>query len=135
MRVARRARYCLALAPAALIACGGDTGAARAPDSHADAPAVAARAESTAAALDQWNTAEVRKRLEEAGLVVSDSGEAPPVPPLTKPGDRLYVSGSELRLFVFEDAATRERASGAISTGASWRATATTSSTAAPATT
>lgn len=112
---ARRARCVLALA---LVACGGDSGAARAPDSLTSAPAVDARAESTAAVLDQWNTAEVRKRLEEAGLVVVDSGNAPPVPPLTQPGDRLFVSGSELRLFVFADGAARERASAELDTTA-----------------
>jgi hypothetical protein len=112
---ARRARFVLTLA---LVACGGDDTTARPPAAALDSAPSSVKAESTAAALDQWNTAEVRKRLEEAGLVVADSGEAPPVPPLAEPGDRLFVSGSELRLFVFDDAASLERASAGLDTTA-----------------
>lgn len=102
-----------------LAACGGDGAPdpTPVPGAGGEAPAAAdLRAERTAAALDQWNEAEVKKRLEEAGLVVADSGSAPATPSIEGTAERLWVSGSELRLFVFSDAAARARASTGLDT-------------------
>jgi hypothetical protein len=74
----------------------------------AAAPAGAGVESSVADSLDRWNKGEVIKRLAEAGLVVADSGSARPFVPLTRDGDRLLVSGSELLLYVYPDAAARE---------------------------
>jgi hypothetical protein len=66
--------------------------------------------------LDLWSKSEVVKRLAEAGLVVADSGITEPFPPLTGRGDRLLVSGSELRLYVFPDVSARRAASATLDT-------------------
>jgi hypothetical protein len=84
----------------------------------AAAPAGAGVESSVADSLDRWNKGEVIKRLAEAGLVVADSGSARPFVPLTRDGDRLLVSGSELLLYVYPDAAARATASAALDTAA-----------------
>ena len=68
---------------------------------------VAAAAES-AALLDEWNKAEVVKRLSEAGLVVSDRGEVIRQPFLSVPGELLQVSESHLQLFIYPTVEARE---------------------------
>jgi hypothetical protein len=69
----------------------------------------AAAAESAAVARDLWNKAEVVRRLEEAGLVVSDSGKKAHNPSLKLEGEELGVSGGQLEVYVYPDDATRER--------------------------
>lgn len=76
-----------------------------------DSLRAAVAAESLAAALDQWNKAEVVKRLSEAGLVVSDSGATTRRDPLSISGSVLSISGGELDIFVYEDASARSRES------------------------
>lgn len=61
-----------------------------------------------AAVLDEWNKAEVVKRLSEAGLVVSDRGEKIRQPFLSVPGELLAVSESDLQLFIYPSIASRE---------------------------
>lgn len=73
-------------------------------------------ADAPADSLDRWTKSEVIKRLAEAGLVVSDSGSVEPFPPLRNSGDRLLVSGSELRIYLYEDATRRASASAALDT-------------------
>lgn len=80
----------------------------RAPAATPKDPATIA-AESIAAARDQWNKAEVVRRLTEAGLVVADSGRSVRHAPLSIHGDVLHVSGSELVLFVYDGAEARAR--------------------------
>ncbi|MFN2397851.1 MAG: hypothetical protein ABR543_04305 [Gemmatimonadaceae bacterium] len=91
-------------------ACGKseDRGSAR-PDTarNADSLRAAAAAESTAAELDQWNKAEVVKRLAEAGLVVSESGRVARHASLDIVGSVLSVSGGELQIFVYDDTSSR----------------------------
>ena len=76
-------------------------------DSSEVSSAIAA-AESTAAVLDEWNKAEVIKRLSEAGLVVSDRKEGIRHSFLSVPGELLGVSESELQLFIYPSIALRE---------------------------
>ena len=96
-----------ALIAALALGCGVDTdrspgeGASSAPP---DSARVAAAAESIAMARDEWNTPEVVKRLTEAGLVVIDSAETARHPALHVNGRRLRVSGSELQLYVYQNA-------------------------------
>ncbi|MEP6690388.1 MAG: hypothetical protein ABJD07_04480 [Gemmatimonadaceae bacterium] len=72
-------------------------------------------AESAAAARDEWNRAEVIKRLREAGLVVVDAKRRAARAPLGE-GDVITVSGSDMQLFFFPDAADRARASATLDT-------------------
>jgi hypothetical protein len=72
--------------------------------------AVAAKAdESRAAQTDEWNRGEVVKRLEEAGLVVVDSGRVAHHAGLSLPGNVLQVSGSALELYIYPSAAARKQ--------------------------
>jgi hypothetical protein len=71
--------------------------------------AVAAKAdENRAAQTDEWNRGEVVKRLEQAGLVVVDSGRVAHHAGLTLPGHALQVSGSTLELYLYPSAAARK---------------------------
>ncbi len=120
-RERRRAQDVLALLAILLsiAACGGqERGAAKsgsasgASGSGTGAGGVspgAAAAESAAVARDLWSKAEVVRRLEEAGLVVSDSGQKAHNPSLKVQGEELGVSGGELELYVYPDEAARER--------------------------
>ena len=103
----------------AVAACGGEkdgvarsdsgTGAASIAGKVADSSRAAAVAESLAVARDVWNKPEVVRRLEEAGLVVTDSGKKAHQPALHVEGDRLLVSGGDLEIYVYPDAAAREK--------------------------
>ena len=94
--------------------------------SHRDAPlqkvpsadsAVAAKAdESLAARTDEWNRAEIVKRLGEAGLVVSDSDRIVHHAGLSLAGDLLAVSGSPLEIYVYPTAAERAKDAAALDT-------------------
>lgn len=128
----RAARATLALAALlfSVAACGGDAGNAAHNDgaggaapraaaggSHAGANSTsAAAAESAAVASDLWNKAEVVRRLEEAGLVVTDSGKKAHNPSLKLEGEELEVSGGKLEIYVYPDDAARERAGAALDT-------------------
>jgi hypothetical protein len=104
---------CFAVA-AALAACGGEP---RGASSGGGAGAAATRpardravaAESLAAERDEWNRAEVVKRLTEAGLVVADSGDTVRHAFLAVPGSVLRVGGHELQIFVYPDTLARSR--------------------------
>jgi len=76
-------------------------------DSGASRRAIAA-AESAATVLDEWNKAEVVKRLSEAGLVVSDRRNEVRQSFLSVSGELLEVSESELHLFIYPSIAARE---------------------------
>jgi hypothetical protein len=81
------------------------------PARHAGADsAVAAKAEEgRAAQTDEWNRAEIVKRLGEAGLVVADSGRVVHHAGLTRAGNLLDVSGSTLEVYVYPTAAARKQ--------------------------
>lgn len=114
----RGARAVLALAAVALsvAACGGEEGsgyrqsaASGAAGSGAGGNSTSsAAAESAAVARDLWNRAEVVRRLEEAGLVVTDSGKKVRNPALKLEGEELEVSGGQLEIYVYPDDAARE---------------------------
>ena len=105
------------LAAGACVSCGGERkdGAPPGARLRARAPAVvnpeslraAARAESVAAARDEWNQPEVVKRLAEAGLVVTLHPGSVRQPFLRVPGARLNVSRSELQIYIYPDARAR----------------------------
>ncbi|MDQ6829603.1 MAG: hypothetical protein M3081_12105 [Gemmatimonadota bacterium] len=104
--------------PVAVSCSAGDpgSGAAASATKRPDSVRIVSAAESTAAARDEWNKAEVIKRLSEAGLVVSDVHRPARDPTLAMKGEQLTVSGSELRLFIYPDAAARARESAALDT-------------------
>ena len=95
----------------AILACGGE----RAPD--ADSAARAGEPESLTANAPtrvtedepaQWTLREVARRLTEGGLVVTDSGRTSVRHSfLAVEGKQLRVSGSDLQVFVYPDAAAR----------------------------
>jgi len=63
----------------------------------------------SAAARDAWSVAEITKRLAEAGLIVSDEGKTVHYPGLQHAGQLLQVSGSDLQIYVYDNAADRRR--------------------------
>ena len=75
----------------------------------ADSAVTAKADESRAAQTDEWNLAEVVKRLGEAGLVVTDSGRVVHHAGLTRPGNLIEVSGSPLELYIYPTAAARKQ--------------------------
>jgi len=79
--------------------------------------AVAAKAEeSLAAATDEWNLAEIVKRLGEAGLVVTDSGRVVHHAGMKLAGRLLNVSGSPLEIYIYRSAEARKKDSATLDT-------------------
>jgi ParB-like chromosome segregation protein Spo0J len=79
--------------------------------------AVAAKAgASLAEQTDEWNRAEIVKRLSEAGLVVVDSARAVHHAGLQLAGDLLEVSGSPLEIYIYPTAEGRKKESPALDT-------------------
>jgi hypothetical protein len=118
-----RARAALLLAAAAIcgVGCGGEKGsasrsgsgggatAAGGGSSGTDTSRAAMSAESLAVARNLWNKPEVVRRLEEAGLVVADSGKRVTQTSLHVGGEQLLVSGGHLDLYMYPDDAAREK--------------------------
>ena len=102
---------------AATIACGERRDSSRSASREAAPGAVrpTSVAESTATARDEWSVSEVVRRLQEAGLVVSDSGE-PARRAGIGAGHLLHVSGGALELYLYPTVAARRSASAAIDT-------------------
>ena len=104
----RRARTLGIAAALALFACSKhEAPPPRQPS--ADSAVVAKAEENRAAQTDEWNRAEVVKRLGEAGLVVTDSGRVVHHAGLTRAGNLLEVSGSPLELYIYPTAAARKQ--------------------------
>ncbi len=82
----------------------------------ADSARGASAEEARAAVSDEWNKAEVMKRLKEAGLVVTDSGRSVTHAGLHAAGVLLTVSGSTLELYIYPSAEARKRDSAALDT-------------------
>ena len=104
----RRARTLGIAAALALLACSKH----EAPPSRqprADSAVTAKAEENRAAQTDEWNLAEVVKRLGEAGLVVVDSNRVVHHQGLTQPGNLIEVSGSPLELYIYPTAAARKQ--------------------------
>jgi hypothetical protein len=77
--------------------------------SSADSAVSAKAEESRAAETDEWNRAEVVKRLGEAGLVITDSGRVVHHAGLKQPGNLLGVSGSTLELYIYPTSDARKK--------------------------
>ena len=77
---------------------------------------IAKAEEDRAAKTDEWNRAEIVKRLGEAGLVVEDSGRVAHHPGIDIEGALLTVSGSPLELYIYPTAAARAKGSAALDT-------------------
>jgi hypothetical protein len=82
----------------------------------ADSAVVAKAEENRAEKTDEWNRAEVVKRLGEAGLVVTDSGRAAHHKGIDAAGVALSVSGSTLELYLYPSTSAREKASATLDT-------------------
>ena len=85
---------------------------------NADSVRAAAAAESVAKAHDEWNRAEVVKRLGEAGLVVVDAKQPTHRDGLSIAGELLHVSGSNLEIYIYHDGDARRRDSAKLDTAA-----------------
>jgi hypothetical protein len=72
------------------------------------ASVIAKAEEDRAAKTDEWNRAEIVKRLGEAGLVITDSGRVVHHAGLKQPGNLLGVSGSTLELYIYPTAGARK---------------------------
>jgi len=107
--VTRRARTLRLAAALALFACSKHETPQPPRQPSADSAVAAKAEESRAAQTDEWNRAEVVKRLGEAGLVVTDSGRVVHHAGLTRPGNLLEVSGSPLELYLYPTAAARKQ--------------------------
>jgi hypothetical protein len=90
--------------------------ARRAGTDSAVASVIAKAEEKRAAETDEWNRAEIVKRLGEAGLVIADSGRAAHHDGLGIEGALLTVSGSALELYIYPTAADRKKGSAALDT-------------------
>jgi hypothetical protein len=77
---------------------------------------IAKAEEARAAKTDEWNRAEIVKRLGEAGLVVADSARVAHHPGIDIEGALLTVSGSPLELYIFPTAAARAKGSTTLDT-------------------
>ena len=82
----------------------------------ADSAVVAQAGANLAAQTDEWNRAEIVKRLGEAGLVVTDSGRVVHHAGMKLAGDVLDVSGSPLEIYVYPTAEARRKDSAALDT-------------------
>jgi hypothetical protein len=80
------------------------------------ASVIAKAEEDRAAKTDEWNRAEIVKRLGEAGLVITDSGRVVHHAGLTLQGNLLDVSGSALELYIYPTAAVRKQDAAALDT-------------------
>jgi hypothetical protein len=104
----------LAAAPVLLACSKHDAPAPRKPS--ADSAVVAKAEEHRAAETNEWNRAEVVKRLNEAGLVVVDSNRAAHHPGLKQAGILLSVSGSPLELYIYPTTAARKEGAATLDT-------------------
>lgn len=104
----RRAGTLGIMAALALVACSKhDVPRPRKPSPDS---AVAAKAEENRAVeTDEWNRAEVVKRLGEAGLVVTDSARPAHHAGIDLAGTTLNVSGSTLEVYIYPTAAARKQ--------------------------
>ena len=107
---------------------GQDNGAA--PAAHGATHPGAAGAPGTKAAIggralgageaqpdsEGWTVSEVVRRLTDAGLIVADSAQTARHEPLTVSAHVLHVSGGTLELYLYADAAARERESAKLDT-------------------
>ncbi|MEP7086709.1 MAG: hypothetical protein ABI884_05190 [Gemmatimonadota bacterium] len=82
----------------------------------ADSAVAAGVGENLAEKTDEWNRAEIVKRLGEAGLVVVDSVRHVHHAGMQLAGDLLEVSGSPLEIYIYPTAEERRKESAALDT-------------------
>jgi hypothetical protein len=82
----------------------------------ADSAVTAKAEEKVAAETDEWDRAEIVKRLGEAGLVVTDGDHVVHHAGLKRPGNLLGVSGSALEIYIYPTAAARAQDAAALDT-------------------
>jgi len=104
----------IAAAIGALACAKSDAPARHAGADSAVTSAIAKAEQDRAAKTDEWNRAEIVKRLGEAGLVVEDSARVVHHPGIDIEGALLTVSGSPLELYIFPTAAARAKGSTAL---------------------
>jgi hypothetical protein len=86
------------------------------PHASADSAVSAHAEESRASETDEWNRAEILKRLGEAGLIITDSGRVVHHAGMRLAGDLLDVSGSSLEIYIYPTAEARRKDSAALDT-------------------
>jgi lambda repressor-like predicted transcriptional regulator len=91
-----------------------DASPTRAP--NADSAAAAKAEEGVAAQTDEWNRAEIVKRLGEAGLVITDRARVVHHAGLTLAGSLLTASGSPLEIYIYPTAEARKKDSATLDT-------------------
>jgi hypothetical protein len=106
----------LALATALLGVACSQHDAPPPPHVSADSAGTAKAEEKLATETDEWNRAEIVKRLGEAGLVITDSDRVVHHAGLKQPGNLLGVSGSALEIFIYPSAAARMQDAAALDT-------------------
>jgi hypothetical protein len=106
----------IAAAIGALACAKSDAPARHAGPDSAVTSAIAKAEQDRAAKTDEWNRAEIVKRLGEAGLVVEDSGRVAHHRGIDIEGALLTVSGSPLELYIYPTAADRKKSSAALDT-------------------
>ncbi len=112
----RRPGLFVILAAAGLISCTGEQRAARRQSADRTPAADVLSAERIAAERGIWNRHEVEKRLTEAGLVVADSVQLARHPQLARDGERIWVSGAPLELYIYDDSEARRTAAAMLDT-------------------
>jgi hypothetical protein len=104
-------RFTRVIVAAGILACGAEREPGEDTASQAAQPATSTLPGAPRAAEDepkQWTLREVARRLTDGGLVVTDSGRSSVRHAfLSVEGHQLRVSGSDLQVFVYPDAATR----------------------------
>ncbi|MGH7648340.1 MAG: hypothetical protein ACREND_09500 [Gemmatimonadaceae bacterium] len=102
----------LLLAPV-LVACGHGGDAPNAANGHEPGSAVPAASatpvDTAAEARDAWSVPEVLRRLREAGLNVTDSGQSVQRPELHTPGHQLHIGRGTLDVFIYPGRGARAR--------------------------
>ncbi len=107
--------WCVGAFVLALTACPGggerhpNAAGARGAADVAAAPAPLSSADSAMLASDAWSVPEVIKRLREAGLVVTDSGQEAHRSELHAPGHLLHVGRGTLALYLYSGRGARMR--------------------------
>jgi hypothetical protein len=115
--VTRMRSFALGAALVALACSKSDAPPARQSVADSAVASVIAKAEEDRAAkTDEWNRAEIVKRLGEAGLVIADSGRVAHHAGIEIEGALITVSGSPLELYIFPSAAARAKGSAALDT-------------------
>lgn len=104
----------------ALLACGrGDDSSSRSASTPPNSPAANGAVQpvdSAAIARDAWSVPEVMRRVREAGLAISDSGQTVHRPELHEAGHILHLGRGTLTVFIYPGRGARTRDAAALDT-------------------